>query len=73
MGKRTRERKLAKVEQAQRERALIQQRRQERLLPTLRLARRVAFTVFLTVLVLWIGVVMSGRLNNLVAVLGATT
>lgn len=55
MGKRAREKKLAKLAVASQEKTLIEVRKQTRALPRLRYAKQIGLALAVTVLLLWVG------------------
>jgi hypothetical protein len=62
MGRNSRERKMAKIEQRVAQNLVIEQRRQDRLSPVLRMTRKLVVTAVLTIALLWIGAVISNHL-----------
>jgi len=65
MGKRAREKKLAKLAEVSMEKASIETRKHERLRPQFRYAKQIALALAVTVFLLWVGVVVIDRINML--------
>jgi hypothetical protein len=70
MGKRAREKKMQKTEAAELEKQQVILRRQERLSATIQFARKFALTLFATVVLLWVGVFVTGKIGVLLAAFG---
>lgn len=64
MGKRAREKKMAKLEAARTEKAIIEARKSERFGPQLRYIKRVGMTLVVTVFLLWLGSIIVERINQ---------
>ena len=67
MGKRSREKKMAKIEQAVDERKQIDERRQERLAPTYSLTKRLLLTLTIMIILLYVGVVIDRHLPDIIS------
>jgi hypothetical protein len=65
MGKNSRERKLAKVEQTLEEKQLVEARRRERLAPTYAMTRKLLITLTVTVVLLYVGVIINHHLPSI--------
>ncbi|HSX42210.1 MAG TPA: hypothetical protein VLE93_02570 [Candidatus Saccharimonadales bacterium] len=65
MGKRAREKKLAKVEQFVEEKQLIETRRRERLAPVYVMTRKLAVTLLVTIVLLYVGVLINHHLPGI--------
>ena len=66
MGKRAREKKLAKLEMIEQEKTLIEERKKNRLTPTIRYVRKVILTLLATVLLLWVGTLVLGQIGSII-------
>lgn len=66
MGKKTRERKTAKLEQIQREKKLIEVRKAEKLRPIYRTVRKIVMTLTATALLLYLGVFINAHLQGVI-------
>lgn len=62
MSRKQRERKMQKIEQVVAEKAVILERRKDRLAPIYRMIRKFAIALFFTVLILYVGFIINGRL-----------
>ena len=67
MGKKQREKKLERIEQEIAEKQAIELRRAERLAPIYRLVKRLSMAVVATFLILYLGVVVNGKLPDILA------
>lgn len=66
MGKRTRERKVAKLTQLQQEKMLIESRRASQLKPVYRTVRKITLAVMATVLLLYLGIFINQHLGGVI-------
>lgn len=66
MGRRAREKKMARVQAAQAEKAVIEVRKNQRLAPQLRYLKRVGLALAVTAFLLWIGSVVADKISLLV-------
>ena len=65
MGRKQREKKLERIEQELAEKQAIEQRKAERLAPIYRWARRLGIAVVATFLILYLGIVVNGKLPDI--------
>ncbi len=65
MGKRAREKKLAKIEQTVEEKRLIEERRSERLRPAYALTKKLVITLSITIVLLYVGVLVDHHLPQI--------
>lgn len=63
MGKRAREKKLAKIATVVAQKEMIEQRKKERILPRVRYAKQVSLALAATVFLLWVGTVVLEKIN----------
>jgi len=67
MGKRQKEKKLARLESVAAERQAVSQRRQERLAPVIRLARNFFITFAATIALLYLGFFVNKHLAGIIS------
>ena len=63
MSRKEREKKQQRLEEVLAEKAVIMERRKERLAPVYKMIRKFAVALFVTILILYIGFVINGRLT----------
>ncbi len=66
MGKRARNKKLAKLAGIKAEKVMIEARKKEQLTPKIHTAKKVSAALIATIFLLWLGVVVAERINQLV-------
>lgn len=66
MGKRAREKKMARVAVVQAEKQAVEMRRATRVAPQLQYLRKITLAVTVTIFLLWVGSVVVERINQLV-------